>query len=134
MNRPSKNLSWRELACKDGTPYPQEWRKNRAIILAEVFELIRAACGDKSISVLSAYRSYLHNKKIGGAKNSQHLQGRALDLRPPDGYTVNEFYEIIKLISPLTAIRGIGKYKTFVHVDIRPTAMTYWFGTGVKDS
>lgn len=132
---PSKYLSWKELACKDGTPYPIEWRTNRAIQLAEVFEIIRAMAGDVPITVLSAYRSYLHNRKVGGARNSQHLYGRALDLKPPEGYTVNEFYDLIKTASRMTNIRGIGKYKTFIHVDIRPSnKVAFWFGTGVKDS
>lgn len=132
---PTKHLTWQELGCKDGTPYPSEWRNNRAIILAEIFELIRAASGSKPIIVLSAYRTHTHNRKIGGAINSQHLYGRALDLRPPKGHTVHSFYELIRKLSKSTSIRGIGKYLTFVHVDIRPTdRMAFWYGTGVKDS
>jgi len=129
-----KHLSWYELQCKDGTPYPDKWRNNRAIQLAEVFEVIRARW-NKPIKVLSAYRTPVWNKKIGGARNSQHLHGRALDLRPPRNVSVDEFYNHIKdLAMYIPAIKGIGKYKTFVHVDTRPTEkIAYWFGTGAKD-
>lgn len=135
MNGPSEHLSWKELACNDGTPYPPEWRISRAIPLAEVFEIIRHACGDKPIKVISAYRTYTHNLRVGGAKHSQHLQGRALDLVPPNGYSVDEFYDIIKGLSESTLIRGIGKYETFVHVDIRPMdKLVIWHSSLFKES
>lgn len=130
---PSKHLSWKELACKDGTPYPDEWRNNRAIDLSEVFELIRMVCGNIPIEVLSGYRTPEWNRKIGGARDSQHTQGRALDLKPP--IAIDEFYRIIKDIAKVTKIRGIGKYKKFIHIDIRPTTqIAHWSGIGVKDS
>ena len=136
MNKsPSKHLTWKELSCKDGTEYPQKWRNNRAIILAEMFELIRSSFEDKPIQVLSAYRTSEWNKKIGGARNSQHIEGRALDLRPPNGVTVDEFYKVIKELAPLTYIKGIGKYGTFVHIDIRPiNHIVYWNSNAPKDS
>lgn len=131
---PSTHLSWNELKCKDGTFYPIEWRGNRAIELANVFEMIRIECGQRPIKVLSAYRSPEHNRKIGGALHSQHMQGRALDLAPPDGMSVADFYAKIKEISKIYNIRGIGRYKTFVHVDTRPSSrLVIWFGTGMKD-
>lgn len=33
-------------------------------------------------AVVSAYRDPLHNAKVGGARNSQHLYGNAADIRP----------------------------------------------------
>lgn len=132
---PSKNLSWDEMACKDGVPYPEDWRTNRAIMLSGVFELIRIRCGDVPIKILSCYRTESHNKSIGGAKNSQHVQGRAMDLRPPKGWDVDRFYKLIKGLATITNIGGIGKYLTFVHVDVRPTEnVVYWSGNGTKDS
>jgi uncharacterized protein YcbK (DUF882 family) len=132
---PSKHLTWKEMACKDGTPYPTEWRVTRAIELAEIFEVIRMSFGSKPIIILSAYRTPSWNKKIGGARNSQHLEGRALDISPPDGVTASEFYKVIKEMAPSLHIHGLGKYKTFVHIDTRPTTgIAYWAGTGAKDS
>lgn len=135
---PSEHLTWKELACKDGTSYPTEWRANRAIALAGVFELIRQLCGNKPITVLSAYRTPAYNKSVGGALHSQHIEGRAIDLRPPSGLSLDEFYSIIRLLPKTTLIRGIGKYKTFVHVDIRPAPVNdpkhvaLWYGPGVN--
>lgn len=134
---PSKHLSWKELACKDGTPYPIEWKK-RARNLSIVFELIRRECGSKPIRITSAYRTYEWNKLIGGARNSQHKLGRALDLLPPKRMTSRRFYKKIRKLadsSPeIRGIRGIGRYKGFVHVDIRSSwKLVVWTGKGTKD-
>lgn len=138
MSRPSAHLTWSELACKDGTAYPVEWRATRGKALAAVFETVRAVCGGKPMTVLSAYRTRAHNRRIKGADNSQHLHGRALDLLPPAGMTVDECYERIAALASVDArIGGLGRYKTFVHVDIRPRTagrLVAWSGTGVKDA
>lgn len=132
---PSQNLTWKELACKDGTPYPDKFiLDGRIFKLAAIFEDIRHIWG-KPITILSAFRTPAHNKKVGGARNSQHLHGRALDLAPPKGIKLDDFYEAIKKNVDHFGITGIGKYKTFVHVDIRPTdKLVVWRGNGVKDS
>lgn len=135
MNGPSDNLSWKELACKDGTPYPAEWRNDRAIQLANAFEIIRKKCGNRPIKVLSAYRTHKWNLKIGGAPLSKHLEGKALDLKPPKGMTLDEFHNAIVSVVPYTKIRGIGKYGTFIHIDIRTSnRLIHWAGNGLKDS
>lgn len=133
----SPHLSFRELACHDAarTPYPAEWiHSGRVYVLAEVFEAIRAAAGHKPITVLSAYRTPAHNAAVGGAPGSQHLHGRALDLRPPAGMSVGTFHRIIRELAPtLPALKGIGRYRTFVHVDTRPAVrMAVWQGPGVN--
>ena len=132
---PSTHLSWRELACHDGTPYPAEWVVERALPLAEAFEDVRAACGGLPIRVLSAFRTTEHNRKVGGARTSQHVQGRALDLCPPGEMSVDAFHDIILRVArtPGSRIRGIGKYRTFVHLDIRPSdRLSRWTGSGVS--
>lgn len=122
MTGPSIHLSWSELACKDGTPYPALWRADRAIILGIEYEKVRANCGGVPLVVGSAYRTPVYNLKVGGKKNSQHPEGRALDLYPPTGMMIDEFYERIHSVAMLesSAIYGLGLYPTFVHMDVRP--------------
>lgn len=124
MNGPSPHLSWAELACKDGTAYPVEWRETRAKALAEAFEALRAAVG-LPLTILSAYRTPAHNRRVGGAKNSQHVQGRALDLLPPRGWTPEQ---LAAVAAGIPAIRGIGLYQTFTHIDVRPDSRRVWKG------
>lgn len=121
---PSEHLSWDELACHDAdkTPYPEKWRTTRAVDLATEFEAVRALVG-APIKVGSAYRTLEYNRTIpGSAKNSQHPEGRALDLYPPKGWTVDRFYAVIRqrALMSESKIYGLGRYKTFVHMDVRP--------------
>ncbi|HYE87723.1 MAG TPA: D-Ala-D-Ala carboxypeptidase family metallohydrolase [Vicinamibacterales bacterium] len=137
-HRPSPHLTFAELACKDGTPYPIEFiLDGRLARLAVVFEAIRAAAGHKPIAVVSAYRSPEYNRRIGGARHSQHVQGRALDLQPPSGISVGRFHALITELARthLKDLKGIGRYRTFVHIDTRPSMrLVAWTGTGAKDT
>jgi len=131
-NGPSTHLSWAELACKDGTPYPREWRSTRVIPVAIEFEFLRAVCGGKPIRVLSAYRTPEHNRRVGGAPNSEHVQGRALDLAPPAGMHLLAFAEVINTRAEArdSYIGGIGVYRSFVHIDTRRTdSVVRWIGS-----
>lgn len=132
MIGPSAHLSWAELGCKDGTLYPQEWRTTRAVDLATAFEAVREAVG-APIIIGSAYRTPDYNARVGGAKNSQHVQGRALDLYPPKGWTLHSFYTAIRKValSHTSPIHGLGRYPSFVHIDVRPREdlmVTVWMG------
>ncbi len=131
MSGPTPHLSWAELACKNGVAYPQEWRTTRAAVLAAEFERIRAAVG-KPITILSAYRTPAYNARIpGAAKNSQHVQGRALDLSTPAGLTRGQFLKIVLSVArgEGSKIRGVGEYAWGVHIDIRPgERLVRWSG------
>jgi uncharacterized protein YcbK (DUF882 family) len=128
---PSPHLTWAELACKDATPYPPEWVADRLMPLAQEFENLRALAGHRPMTVLSAYRTKAHNARVGGARNSQHVQGRALDLKPPTGMSVQRLYELALEMTAQAGcrIRGIARYPTFVHIDIRPSdRLVNWTG------
>ena len=136
MTGPSAHLTFLELACRDAarTPYPREFIDDgRCAALAALFEAIRAAAGGP-LTVLSAYRTPEHNRSraVGGAPKSQHVQGRALDLRPPAGMAVAQFYALIAgrhRDGLLPGLGGIGRYRTFVHVDIRQASkLVAWSG------
>lgn len=120
---PSAHLSWAELACRDAakTPYPQQWRPTRAVTLAAEFEVIRGIVG-APIRIGSAYRTPAHNRAVGGARHSQHVEGRALDLYPPRGWTLERFLQVIREVAqqPTSALYGVGIYDSFIHIDVRP--------------
>lgn len=64
-------------------------------------------------TVTSAFRTEEQNDACNGAKNSQHLTGDAIDLKPID-FSVDSFFLKIKG-SPFKFDQLI-KYRTFVHV------------------
>jgi zinc D-Ala-D-Ala carboxypeptidase len=129
MADPSRHLSLDELRCHDAarTPYPEAFIKDgRLAVLARAFEALRAKAGGKPLKVLSGYRTPDHNRRIGGAKHSQHVLGRALDLRPPKGMTPAELGALARQVSD---IRGMAVYPTFLHIDVRTSArLVVWNG------
>lgn len=74
------------------------------------------------IFVTSAYRTKEHNEEVGGAKNSYHLKGEAVDIRMPPSSA-----QLAKLVWALVTadFRGIGIYSDHIHADIRDKP-TFW--------
>lgn len=130
---PSTHLTWDEISCNDGTPYPMKWRATRAVLISTVFEKIRQLCGNKPIKVGSAYRTLYWNRKAKSKDTSQHRKGLALDLYSPVGMFVPVFHNIILVEAKATKlIRGIGLYRWGVHVDCRAsTRLCRWRGSRV---
>lgn len=126
---PTPHISWRELACADGTPYPSAWRIPRAVPLALEFEEIRRRCGGKPITILSAFRTREHNRRVGGARLSQHPEGRALDLSKV-GIGIIRLWEVANDVAKERGvIRGLGLYPWGVHIDTRPAPrLAVWHG------
>ena len=146
--RPSAHLSWDELACWNRlgrewnghapsaliAAYPAVWREARAIQLVATFEEIRSRLGDHPMVVNSAYRRNDYNRAVGGAAMSQHVLGRALDLRHATVKPKAFFDEVRELYAEgfLPFLGGIGRYKTFVHIDVRPRVnnrLAVWTGS-----
>ena len=69
------------------------------------------------VHVNSACRCREHNASVGGAPKSQHLLGKAADIRV-DGYTPEEAHDFAELL-PEFGNSGIIIYNTFTHVDVR---------------
>lgn len=84
-------------------------------VLAQVLGELRHRIG-RPIYINSGYRTVAHNKKVGGAENSYHLYGAAVDIRA-EGYTPHELYE--KLDSMLDGWGGLQEHENFVHFDVR---------------
>lgn len=129
------HLTWDEVHCWDRTVtpqrliavYPVDWRGVRIQTLAREFEAIRAGLSqrvgrDAPLIVNSAYRTPAYNRRIGGSPKSQHVWGRALDLRPKNQFDLADLYDVaLNRARSIGAIRGLGRYPTFIHIDIRPT-------------
>lgn len=110
----SENFKIKEFACKDG---------NDKILVDVTFvqthlQDIRTHFG-KPVHVNSAYRTLNYNAKVGGAKNSYHMKGRAFDISIK-GVTPQEIARYAASIG----VPGVIQYNTFVHVDSRDTK--YW--------
>lgn len=106
------NFRVKEFACKDGSD-PIFIDKN----LVQLLQKIRNHFG-KPITINSAYRTPTHNKKVGGETYSQHLYGKAADIKIV-GVTPKEIAKYTETLIPNTG--GIGIYSSFCHIDVRST-------------
>lgn len=107
----------REFRCKDGTDTVMVDET-----LTVVLQCIREHFG-KPVTITSGYRTPAHNAAVGGAKSSQHLLGRAADIRVA-GVSVEDVAAYTESLMPDWG--GVGRYPVkagratgWVHVDTR---------------
>lgn len=122
-----KNISTRDIRCQCGCGF----QSVSPAILDVVQECRDHFCKPVHINSgnHSACRCDIHNDEVGGSKTSQHLPDditevcRAVDFHI-EGVSVQELYSY--LLRKYKMCLGIGKYKTFVHVDDRMTRAYRW--------
>ena len=109
----SEHFKLSEMACKDGT--------DKVLYSTDLMcklEQLRAY-GGFTITINSGYRSASHNKKVGGATNSQHTKGTAADIVvKKDGNAVSG--KLVCCLCQSLGFKGIGYISDkAVHVDMR---------------
>lgn len=122
-----QHFEWHEFLVKGGshqtnhlnTDPPRELWPN-VVPLVRVLEEVRKTIGHPVV-LTSVYRSKAYNDSLpGAAKSSQHMQFRAADLKAPGQGTPADWHAVVKRLRDAGLFSGgIGKYKTFVHVDTR---------------
>ena len=113
----TKNFSLSEFECKCGCKMPEFVKKN-IIDLASNLQVLRDVVG--RLDLTNAYRCKEHNADVGGSVNSQHLLGKAGDVKSDTVGPADMAIVIEDLMKNETfEIGGIGLYNTFTHVDIR---------------
>ena len=117
-----------ELQCRcgcDQAPMKEQFMD----ILIDILEEF-----DRPMIISSAYRCVKHNDKIGGAKDSPHLHGKAVDV----AVNLEEAYDLLKIAIDY-GMTGIGIKQNglmsgrFIHLDNmrnakgrpRPTVWSY---------
>ena len=108
----SANFRVKEFACTDGSD-PIFIDSD----LVNVLQKIRNHFG-KAVTITSAYRTPAKNKAVGGQTYSQHLYGRAADIKVK-GVAPKTVAKYVETIMKNTG--GIGTYSTFTHIDTRAT-------------
>jgi len=118
-----------EFECKCGCVMPEFVKKN-VQELAENLQVIRDVYG--KIDLTNAYRCKEHNADVGGSVNSQHLKGKAADIKSSD-IKPKDMAAIVDDLMKCESFKlgGIGIYNTFTHVDIRG-ARARWSKTSKK--
>tara|TARA_R100001377_G_scaffold48728_2_gene28141 strand:- start:149 stop:604 length:456 start_codon:yes stop_codon:yes gene_type:complete len=90
---------------------------SNALKLVDVLQWLRNEGEVASVLVNSWWRSPEYNEAIGGVANSMHLTLGASDIVKV-GWTPRQVADLLES-SPYKEQLGIGRYKTFTHVDVR---------------
>ena len=114
----STNFKVREFACTDGSD-PVFIDSDLVAVLQKIRNHFA-----KPVTITSAYRTPGKNKAVGGTTYSQHLYGKAADIKVK-GIAPKTVAAYAERLLPKSG--GIGIYSTFTHIDVR-SAKSRWNG------
>jgi hypothetical protein len=93
-------------------------------VLVAFLQTLRDCLGLSSLKIVSGYRTPERNKAVGGSKNSQHMQGKAVDACPyKNGKKLHPKY--LCCAAEILGMTGIALIQTCAHLDTR--ASRSWF-------
>lgn len=110
----TKDFSRKEFRCRCGRKDCDAAPIDMKLVTA--LQALRDLIG-APIHINSAVRCVRHNRRVGGVRNSRHLEGIAADIRC-DELTPVELKKFAEEI-PEFANGGIGIYDWGIHVDVR---------------
>ena len=114
------NFNLSEFRSRDGAAFPDSVIPNIQR-LANALQVIRDTL-NVPITITSGYRSPAHNRAVGGATNSTHLNGTGVDFQAR-GIAPSAVAAIIERLINEGRIPqgGLKAYARWVHYDIRGT-------------
>lgn len=119
----STHFNSKEFECKCGKCEIQYLESG----LLDKLEIVREKYG-KPIAITSGYRCPSHNKAVGGAENSSHVNGLAADIQPKL-LILDELDDLYDICYTVFDNIGDGRNKGFIHVDDRaakPSGKRLW--------
>lgn len=113
----TKNISRHELACNCGCGF-DTGDIETVLAVQDACDHFAKVLGIEKVTldINSGARCFVWNEHEKGSKYSKHLDGRAIDHRIRE-VSVKELHEYYMVKYP--GKYGIGKYRTFVHLDTR---------------
>ena len=118
----ASNFTWAEFT-KGGTRIPVNATVTQRIVkLCKYMDEVRTFLGSRPIRITSGYRDPVSNRYVGGARDSRHMYGDAVDFWVEGMDVVDVFYKL-KTYHPRG---GLAVGRGFVHLDMRPGAPARW--------
>ena len=116
------NFTWAEFT-KGGRRIPVDAGvTSRIVKLARYLDEVRSFLGDRAIHITSGYRDPVSNRYVGGARDSRHMYGDAVDFWVEGMDVVDAFYKL----KGYHRTGGLAVGNGFVHLDLRPGAPARW--------
>ena len=116
------NFTWAEFT-KGGERIPVNASiTHRIVKLCKYMDEVYAFFGNRPIKITSGYRDPVSNRAVGGARDSRHMYGDAVDFWVEGMDVVDVFYKL-KSYHPRG---GLAVGNGFVHLDLRPGAPVRW--------
>ena len=114
-------LAHTSLTCPNGAPFPDS-----------LMRLLRDSSSHfgRTAYVNSGYRTPERNRRVGGARFSQHMKCRAIDFRVA-GVSIRDLRRYVMANLSKWGLRGLGTYATHLHADIgdrKATRLVTWTG------
>ncbi len=119
------NFTWAE-ATKNGSRMPASKDIVVNILkIADTMQDIRELFGNRSITVTSWYRDPISNRRVGGASQSRHITGGAVDFKVAGVSTA----EVQRRLDPWWGSRGgLASASSFTHIDNRGYRARWRYG------
>lgn len=106
-----------EYFKSDERNVPEQYKQNAMELLRKV-NIVRNAYGQPMI-VTSGYRNPMYNAEIGGANNSAHTRGMAVDFRDRNGALSNWLLNNLQLLKDIGLFMENPMYtRGWVHLDM----------------
>jgi len=120
FERLSEHFTAAEFTCRCQNPKcPAQKRPHPALV--ERLEELRTLWG-RPIWIISGIRCVDYNKTVGGAPASQHLLGKAADIKTENENEVRALAALAERVG----FKGIGTGKRKLHVDVRAGRRARW--------
>jgi len=125
----TEHFLWADFACKHCGEIPSEEVIRNTARFAEA---IRARLGGQPMTINSGYRCPVHNARVGGASDSMHLRGWAIDITvkhlTPRQVQARLRPLLGKMINGTGPLGALGSYRGFSHLDRRTNGPAEWNG------
>lgn len=104
----TRNFNINEFSSPDNHSLPKDGMHNQLLLS---LEFLRWKLGGRPVKINSGYRTPAFNKQIGGYVKSNHMTGRAADIK------VIGVHPAKVQEAGASIFNGLGRYKNFTHVD-----------------
>ena len=122
----ARELTWYFSRVRNGVRNSEPPREiwHSIIPTFRILDKLREKIG-RPIIISSTYRSPAYNRTVGSTNASQHVRFTAVDFSSPGATPAHLHSELLAMRNSGEWVGGLGRYRTFVHIDTRGRNATW---------